>query len=880
MKKQNYFMYGAGICLILWVLLFLDRIFLWQGHNATSRLVAQMEIVVNLIILVPTYQLLKKLNEESKKIFLLIFITNIGIATSDVLWYGSTYLSVNSFHEKLVPFIADLVPFYIWTTSLIIFLWKVLNKFVFHNKSWLKIFLGFAIVNFIILSLFLSSIHTQYTSSSSVMQIIIFISYLIVFDFAALSLIYTESFGLLLFLSGIIILISGDFFLLSGNVSIYSTTSHSSDLRSNGELLFLLGVLLDLAGISMMMYQGDNDISKWFRRDTAIKSKLAFWCFGGGIVSFLLFFIIAYIFSAISREVFLGLPLFIMIYSVVVIIFSLYMGEYFEAPFKQIAGNIKLLMLGDKNNGINSSFSTEEFVFLQKFILDAFKDKDEKDTAQREAEQLKFANEKQQVVFIEQEKFKTSLGQMLHDIQSPLSSLSTIVAEQSASLPETTRITLRNATNRIGDIANNMLNQFDSDVIVEAKSTELLVSLALLQIMSEKRYEYHKTKVTFEIEIKPSANFAFIKINPDDFKRMISNIINNAVEALKDKVDGRVNIKLNATPENIVVFIKDNGYGMPQHIIEKFEAGIAVTEGKENGHGIGLTQIRDTIDKYDGTCSVFADEGVGTEIVVRFPLIPAPHWIASEINLAIDDVVVILDDDSSIHGAWKSKFAPLLEKYPTVQTKYCNFGKDIITYINNLNTEQKSHIFLLTDYELLNQGINGLDVVKSTGIKRAILVTSHSANLQIQAQVIQSGIKILAKELTSAVTINVDKKIPKHSRIVDMVWVEDQKEFVDDMVREYYGDIKVDVYYDPESFLADVEQYSLNTRFILDTYYYTPAGKPYLLDGFAVAQKLHEMGYSTLILFSGQEVAIERKPHYLKVILKNDLINRKNLHKV
>lgn len=499
-------------------------------------------------------------------------------------------------------------------------------------------------------------------------------------------------------------------------------------------------------------------------------------------------------------------------------------------------------------------------------------------TAEKEAEQLKIESEANKINLIAQEKFKVAVGQMLHDMQSPLSSLSTIVAEQSGALPENTRVTLRNATDRIGDIANNMLNQYENKAITENESVDLLASLALLQVMSEKRHEYYDTRVVFETEITPSASFAFIKINPTDFKRMISNVINNAVDAVKNKADGKVVIQLVANSKNVVVVIHDNGYGMPPHIVEKFHAGVAVTEGKEHGRGIGLTQVHDTINTYGGKCSIFVD--IGTEIIIKFPVIPAPHWIASEIKLGIDDTVLILDDDKSIHGAWKSKFESLLKQYPNLQIKHYTHGKKVISYINSLNHEQKSNTFLLTDFELYKQGMNGVDVVKKTGMHRAILVTSHAASSKIQQLVTESGIKTLPKELTSAVTIKVDKKIPKWSRAVDMVWIEDQKEFVDDMVREFYSDLKVDVYYDPNSFLEDIHQYPLTTRFILDTHYDAPDKTRYLMDGFTLAKQLHEMGYTKLILFAGQAIPAKQNLDYLTVVLKGDLVKRKKLNKL
>ncbi|MCE3269101.1 MAG: hypothetical protein K0R49_1353, partial [Burkholderiales bacterium] len=98
---------------------------------------------------------------------------------------------------------------------------------------------------------------------------------------------------------------------------------------------------------------------------------------------------------------------------------------------------------------------------------------------------------------------------------------------------------------------------------------------------------------------------------------------------------------------------------------------------------------------------------------------------------------------------------------------------------------------------------------------------------------------------------------------------------------EYYSHITVDIYYEPEGFMADVWQYPLDTRFILDTNYYRQDNdKPYLLNGFIIARKLHEMGYTKLILFAGEAIKPEKIPPYLTVVLKNDLIKRKNLDKI
>lgn len=304
---------------------------------------------------------------------------------------------------------------------------------------------------------------------------------------------------------------------------------------------------------------------------------------------------------------------------------------------------------------------------------------------------------------------------------------------------------------------------------------------------------------------------------------------------------------------------------MPEHIQKKFAAGEAITEGKGvTGHGLGLTQVRDALIAGKGNYDVAASE-LGTIITINFPAVATPPWLATVIRLTCDDTVIILDDDNSIHGAWDSTFTTVLATMPTLKIKHYTNGEEVIADINQLSSDVKGNVFLLTDYELLGQGINGLDVVAKTKIQRAILVTSYAANKNRQHDVLQLGIKMLPKELFAAINIVVDKKIPKWSRHVDMVWLEDQQWFIDDIVMKFYGHIVVDKYYTPTSLMEDIHQYPLTTRIVLDTYY----GHGYIETGMSLAEKLYNLGYTKLILYTGEEcIDLNSIPPYLTIISK------------
>jgi hypothetical protein len=111
-----------------------------------------------------------------------------------------------------------------------------------------------------------------------------------------------------------------------------------------------------------------------------------------------------------------------------------------------------------------------------------------------------------------------------------------------------------------------------------------------------------------------------------------------------------------------------------------------------------------------------------------------------------------------------------------------------------------------------------------------------------------------------------------------MVWVEDQEWFSTDMINNYYADLKVDTYANPEIFLQEVAQYPLDTRIILDTYYFTKEKVPFILDGFKLAEILHQNGYTNLVLFSGDVITDRVIPNYLKVVLKNDPVKKSQLN--
>lgn len=379
-------------------------------------------------------------------------------------------------------------------------------------------------------------------------------------------------------------------------------------------------------------------------------------------------------------------------------------------------------------------------------------------TAEKEAHRLRLENELQQITIQEKEKFIRVARKVAHDINSPLASLKMMMMS-CGELPEMKRNILNQGINSILDIANNLLNTYNREVqSVKPEGEEaqaLLISDLLVQLLSEKKVQFSDRRLRFEASITNDAQFAFAKMQSSEFRRSISNLINNAVDATENNSDGIVTIRLAADDRSVILFIEDNGKGMSQDMIEKMMNRQSFTVGKAHGHGIGLQQVWDTIDSNGGQLSVHSTLGAGTSIQLTFPRIEAASWIAQNIQPTTDATIVILDDDESIHGAWDMRFKSILNSHPALSSHHFTHGQQVLDFFDTLSPEDRDRVIFLSDFELIGQDKNGLQIIEQSGIKNTTLVTSYYANLKIRDKATELGVKILPKQMASIVPIEV-----------------------------------------------------------------------------------------------------------------------------
>ncbi len=120
-------------------------------------------------------------------------------------------------------------------------------------------------------------------------------------------------------------------------------------------------------------------------------------------------------------------------------------------------------------------------------------------------------------------------------------------------------------------------------------------------------------------------NIPLIECYPGKLNQVFLNMISNAVYAIKkkfeDKDGGILGIKTYIDDDYLAISISDNGIGMDEVTKKKLFEPFFTTKDVGEGTGLGLSIAYNTIVKHNGTVEINSELGVGTEFIIKLPLI-------------------------------------------------------------------------------------------------------------------------------------------------------------------------------------------------------------------------------------------------------------------
>jgi signal transduction histidine kinase len=231
--------------------------------------------------------------------------------------------------------------------------------------------------------------------------------------------------------------------------------------------------------------------------------------------------------------------------------------------------------------------------------------------------------EKAQEELIRAERF-SNLGKLIsliiHDIKNPLSAIrgySELIQFQSQPSDQIYSYSKKilYESDRLYNSLQELLDYTKGDMRLKFSPLTLIE----LQRFIQNEYEDHCKKKNISFLVSLHDDFTDpIMADSNRLQRAISNLIDNALNALNKEYSTLEVYLLRNCSSHFSVRVKDNGIGIEKQYINKiFEPFFSIS--KHHGTGLGMVSVKNIVEAHKGTIVIDSQLGIGTNVLVTIP---------------------------------------------------------------------------------------------------------------------------------------------------------------------------------------------------------------------------------------------------------------------
>lgn len=210
---------------------------------------------------------------------------------------------------------------------------------------------------------------------------------------------------------------------------------------------------------------------------------------------------------------------------------------------------------------------------------------------------------------------------IVHNINSPLNTIvgyAQLHKKDCKDNPDIDKILA--ASNNIAIMVKKLLAKVREDSISMIRPLDINELLALELDMC-KHNLFFSQNVTLRKELQPGIRNVYAAHG--DISICVANIINNAIQAMKNSAERVLTIKSEEADNFVIITISDTGTGIsPENLNLIFEPEFSTKESSDgSGFGLGLAISKSIIEKYKGTISVESELGTGSIFTIKLPVV-------------------------------------------------------------------------------------------------------------------------------------------------------------------------------------------------------------------------------------------------------------------
>lgn len=126
---------------------------------------------------------------------------------------------------------------------------------------------------------------------------------------------------------------------------------------------------------------------------------------------------------------------------------------------------------------------------------------------------------------------------------------------------------------------------------------------SLLNHILNEKLEYARTKgISIKAEI---GNLSFGKMESMDFSALLSNLLDNAIEACAKEQEPMLSVNISRRRGYETILVKNR---ISRSVLGDNPA-LSTTKPEQDSHGMGIPRVREITEKYKGMCDFYEEEG-------------------------------------------------------------------------------------------------------------------------------------------------------------------------------------------------------------------------------------------------------------------------------
>lgn len=296
----------------------------------------------------------------------------------------------------------------------------------------------------------------------------------------------------------------------------------------------------------------------------------------------------------------LGYAYFVML--LVAIAFAYFVSRYITRSLKTISDKMNETRLEKRNQKIELKGASEEVSLLVESYNSMIDELEES--------AVKLARSEREQAWREMAK------QVAHEIKNPLTPMRLSVQSFQRKFDPNDP----DARQKIDEYSKTLIQQIDTmSSIASAFSNFAKMpaqkneTLNVVEVVDLALDIFAEDYLTFKCNKKE----IIAKLDRTQLIRVITNLVKNAIQAISQIDDPKVDIELTDDNKNVILIVSDNGHGISEENKPKvFEPKFTT---KTSGMGLGLAMIKNIIETYNGNITFTSNEGEGSTFKVTLP---------------------------------------------------------------------------------------------------------------------------------------------------------------------------------------------------------------------------------------------------------------------